>query len=181
MLRKIALIVVCLLAASVAAVLVYAATLPDTFRVARTTRIDAPPEQIFPMINNLKSNLSWSPFEKDPAMKRTFGAIASGKGATYAWDGNSDVGAGDIEIIEATAPSKVTMKLHMVRPFEGTNIVEFTLLPAEGGKATDVTWAMHGPQPYLAKIIATVMDCEKMVGAEFEKGLANLKSAAEAA
>lgn len=180
MFRKIAVIVSCVLAVSIAAVLGYAATLPDTFHIARTTSIKAPPEQIFPLINNLKSNVSWSPFEKDPAIKRTFGAITSGEGATYAWDGNSEVGAGDIEIVEATAPSKVTMKLNFVRPMEATNIVEFTLVPAADGTATDVTWAMHGEQPFLAKVIATFMDCEKMIGDEFEKGLANLKRTAEA-
>jgi uncharacterized protein YndB with AHSA1/START domain len=180
MFRKIAVIVICVLVVSIAAVLGYAATLPDTFHVARTVSIKAPPEQIFPLINNLQSNVSWSPFEKDPAMKRTFGAIKSGQGATYAWEGNSDVGAGDIEIIEATVPSKVTLKLNMLQPMEATNIVEFTLVPAADG-ATDVTWAMHGEQPFLAKVVATFMDCEKMVGDEFEKGLANLKRKAEAA
>lgn len=180
MLKKIALIVVCVLAVSIVAVLGVAATKPDTFHVARTASINAPPETIFPLINDLRSNVSWSPFEKDPAMKRSFGDVASGKGATYTWDGNSEVGAGRIEIIESSPPSKVTMNLEMVRPMEAQNVVEFTLAPAQSAGATDVTWAMHGPQPFLAKIVATFMDCEKMIGAEFEKGLANLKSAAEA-
>lgn len=180
MLKKIALIVLFVFAVSLVAVLGVAATKPDTFHVARTASINAPPETIFPLINDLRSNVSWSPFEKDPAMKRSFGDVGSGKGATYAWDGNSDVGAGHIEIIESTPPSKVTMNLEMVRPMEAQNVVEFTLAPAQSAGATDVTWAMHGLQPFLAKIVSTFMDCEKMIGAEFEKGLANLKSAAEA-
>jgi hypothetical protein len=180
MLKKLALILVCVLAVSLASVLGYAALKPDTFHIARTTNVKAPPERIFPLINDIRSNVSWSPFDKDPAAKRSFGEITSGKGAVYTWDGNSDVGAGSIEITEATAPSRVTMSLDIVRPFEAHNTVEFTLEPAEDAGATNVTWAMHGPQPFLAKIVSTFMDCEKMVGGEFEKGLANLKAVAEA-
>ncbi|HEX9881489.1 MAG TPA: SRPBCC family protein, partial [Hyphomicrobium sp.] len=135
--------------------------------------------KIFPLINDLHKQLTWIPFDKDPAAKRSFSGAAAGKGASYAWDGNSDVGAGSIEIVDATAPSKVTMKLDMVRPLEGHNIVEFTLDPGPGADATNVTWAMHGEQPFLGKLMSTFIDCETMVGSEFEKGLAKLKSLAE--
>jgi uncharacterized protein YndB with AHSA1/START domain len=179
MLKTIALVVLCILALSVVSILGYAATKPDTFRVARSITIDAPPERVFPLVNDLRANMTWSPFEKDPDMQRTFSAVTAGKGASYAWDGNSDVGAGSVEIVDATAPSKVTMKLDMVRPLEGHNIVEFTLDPGPGADATNVTWAMHGEQPFLGKLMSTFIDCEAMVGGEFEKGLAKLKSLAE--
>jgi uncharacterized protein YndB with AHSA1/START domain len=177
MIKKIAIAVVALLVASVAGVLAYATTKPDTFHVARSANIKAPPEKIFPMINDLRSQLTWIPFDKDPAAKRSFNAVASGKGATYAWNGNSEVGEGQIEIVDAAMPSKVTMKLDMIRPFETHNTVEFTLA-AKGG-STDVTWAMHGQQPLIAKVIGVFIDCDKMVGGEFEKGLAKLKSLVE--
>ncbi len=179
MFKTIALFVVCAVILSVAGVLGYAATKPDTFHVARSISIKAPPERIFPLINDLNSNASWSPFEKDPEMKRSFGEITAGKGATLAWDGNSEVGAGSIESTEAIAPSKVAMKLHMLRPMEAHNDVAFTLEPVSGAEATKVTWSMQGEQPFLGKIVAVFMDCDKMVGDEFDKGLANLKALAE--
>ncbi len=179
MVKKTALVIVTILAASVVSVLAYAATKPDTFRIARSVSIKAPPETIFPLINDLHNNLTWSPFEKDPDMKRSFNGIAAGKGAAYSWDGNSEVGAGTIEITGATAPSKVTMKLDMVRPMEAQNVIEFTLDADGAADATRVTWAMHGAQPYLAKLVSTFIDCEKMVGDEFDTGLAKLKSLAE--
>src|SRR5438477_7563415 len=108
-----------------AAILVYAAFRPDTFRVQRAASITAPPEKIFPLINDLHSHTSWSPFEKDPEMKRTHSGAPQGKGAVYEWAGNRKVGTGRIAIVDATPPSKVTMKLDMFTPFEAHNIVEF--------------------------------------------------------
>ena len=174
MLKKIALVLVVL----IAAVLIFAATKPDIFRVQRAAAIKAPPDKIFPLINDFKQWGAWSPWEKkDPAMKRTFGAVTSGKGATYAWEGNKDVGSGSMEITESVAPSKVGLKLDFLKPFEAHNTVEFTLAPA--GDVTNVTWAMQGPTPYFAKIIHVFMDMDSMVGKDFEAGLANLKAAAE--
>jgi uncharacterized protein YndB with AHSA1/START domain len=178
MFKKIALVVLCALVLSVVAVLGFAATKPDTFHIARSTTIKAPPERIFPLINDLRSNVSWSPFEKDPAMKRSFGNTTVGKGASYTWDGNVDVGAGSIEITEATPPSKVAMRLNMVRPLEAHHNVEFTLEPTSAD-TTKVTWAMFGEQPFLGKIVSVFMDCDKMVGSEFDKGLASLKALVE--
>jgi uncharacterized protein YndB with AHSA1/START domain len=166
------------LALLVAGVLVFAATKPDTFRVERSMSIKAPPEKIFPYINDLHGWQAWSPYEhKDPAMKRAHSGAPAGKGAVYAWDGNREVGQGSIEITEATAPSNVRMKLDFVRPFEATNVVDFTLRPE--GDATKVTWAMNGPANFISKVMQVFMNMDRMVGTDFEAGLAKLKSIAE--
>jgi len=162
----------------IAGVLIFAATKPDTFRVQRAARIKAPPDKIFELINDFNRWGAWSPWEKkDPAMKRTFGAATSGKGAVYAWEGNKDVGQGSMEIAESIAPSKVALKLDFMKPFEAHNLVEFTLEPE--GDTTNVTWAMQGDTPYFAKIIHVFINMDKMVGKDFEAGLANLKAIAE--
>jgi len=172
--KKIAIAVVVLLAA----LLIYAATQPDTFRIQRATSIKAPPEKIFAVLNDFMRWEAWSPWEKkDPAMKRTFSAVTSGKGAVYAWEGNSDVGHGRMEIAESVAPSKVAIKLDFVKPFETHNMVEFTLEPK--GDSTNVTWAMQGPMPYISKLITVFVNMDSMVGKDFEAGLANLKAVAE--
>ncbi len=174
MVKIIALVVVVLLVA----LLVFAATKPDTFRVQRSTSINAPPEKIIALINDYRSWGAWSPWEKkDPAMKRTYSGAASGKGAVYAWEGNKDVGQGRMEITGTSSPSKVRIKLDFIKPFEAHNIVEFTLQP--GGDSTNVTWEMQGHTPYFAKIIHVFFDMDRMVGKDFETGLANLKSIAE--
>ena len=164
--------------AVIAAILIFAATKPDIFRVQRAAGIKAPPEKIFAIINDFKRWDAWSPWEKkDPAMKRTFGATTDGKGAVYAWEGNKDVGQGRMEIAESVPPSKVTLKLDFLKPFEAHNIVEFTLVPQ--GDSTNVTWAMQGPTPFFAKIIHVFIDMDSVVGKDFEAGLANLKAIAE--
>jgi uncharacterized protein YndB with AHSA1/START domain len=160
----------------IAAILIYAATKPDSFSVERTTAIAAPAEKIFPLIDDLHAHHAWSPFEKDPAMKRTHSGAHHGRGAVYEWEGNREVGKGRIAITEST-PSKITMALDMLKPFKASNTVEFTLAPSGG--ATDVTWAMHGRQPYMAKLVSTFINCDKMVGSQFEQGLAKLKVIAE--
>ena len=162
----------------IAAVLILAATGPDTFRVQRAASIKAPPERIFSLINDFHRWDAWSPWEKkDPAMKRTFGAATSGKGAVYAWDGNKDVGQGRMEVAESVPPSKVAIKLDFVKPFEAHNRVEFTLEPK--GDATNVVWTMQGDTPYFAKIIHVFINMDSMVGKDFEAGLASLKAIAE--
>jgi hypothetical protein len=138
-----------------------------------------PPEKLFPFLNDLRSHLAWSPFEKDPAMKRKLSGAESGMGSVYEWEGNKQVGAGRIEITESQPNARVAMKLDMYRPFQAHNIVEFTLTPKGG--STELTWAMHGPQPFMAKLVGLFMDCDKMVGGEFETGLAKLKTLAEQA
>jgi uncharacterized protein YndB with AHSA1/START domain len=162
----------------VAAILVFAATKPDIFRVQRTTSIKAPPETIFAHISDLHRWRAWSPYEKkDPAMKRTLSGAGNGKGAVYEWDGNKDVGKGRMEIIEASPPSKVRLTLDFVKPFEAHNIVEFTLEP--NGDSTHVTWAMHGVSPYIAKLMGLFINMDTMIGKDFEAGLSNLKGVAE--
>ena len=160
------------------ALLGYAATKPDAFRVQRSASIKAPPEKIFAQINDLHRWGSWSPWEKlDPAMKRTYGGAVQGKGAVYEWDGNLNVGKGRMEITDTSPPSKVVIKLDFVKPFEAHNMAEFTL--EAKGDLTNVTWAMHGPNPYLAKVLHTIFNMDRMVGKQFETGLANLKTIAE--
>ena len=174
MLKIFALVIVVLLAV----LLIYASTRPDTFRVQRATSIQAPPEKILPLLADFHQWGAWSPWEKlDPALKRTFSGPESGKGAVYAWEGNSKVGAGRMEIIEVAPPSRVAIKLDFLKPFEGHNVTEFTLEP-QGG-ATHVTWTMHGPNTYMAKVMGIFLNMDKLIGKDFDTGLANLKTAAE--
>lgn len=163
---------------AVLCILVYAATRPDTFRVQRSATIQAPPEKIFPFINDLQRWRAWSPWENiDPALRRSYSGPASGKGAAYAWEGNKDVGSGRMEIDESTPSSRIVLKLHFMKPFEARNVAEYTLVP-EGG-ATRVTWVMYGPNSFPGKLIGVFMDMDAMVGGKFEEGLANLRSIAE--
>jgi uncharacterized protein YndB with AHSA1/START domain len=162
----------------IAALLVYAATKPDTFRFERSTVIKAPPEKIFPLIDDLHAWSAWSPWEKkDPAMKRIFTGPQNGPGATYRWEGNKNIGVGSMAITETVPPGKVVIRLDFVKPFEAHNIVEFNLLPQDGG--TLVTWVMHGPMPYVSKLMTTFFSMDKMCGKDFESGLAQLKAVAE--
>jgi uncharacterized protein YndB with AHSA1/START domain len=171
-------IIVAVVLVAVAGILVYAATKPNDFRVQRSVSIKAPPDKIYALIVDLHGWAAWSPYEKkDPAMKRTFSGAASGKGAVYEWDGDKNVGAGRMEIVGAAAPSKVTIKLDFLKPFEGHNTAEFTMVPS--GDTTTVTWAMYGPSPYMMKVMGTFMNMDRMIGDDFAIGLANLKAIAE--
>ena len=170
------------LAVAIAIVLVLAATKPDTFSVQRAAMVKAPPESIFPLINDFHRWGTWSPYEnKDPAMKRSYSGAESGKGAVYAWDGNRNVGSGRMKILDASAPSKIVIKLDFFTPFEGHNTAEFTMLPQ--GDATSVTtivtWLMHGPARFMSKVMQVFMNLDNMVGKDFEIGLANLKRLTE--
>jgi Polyketide cyclase / dehydrase and lipid transport len=174
MLKKIAIIVGIL----VAGILIYAATRPDTFRIERSTSINAPPEKIFPLINGFYRWESWSPWEKiDPAIKRSYSGSDSGKGAVYAWQGNKDVGQGRMEIIGSTPSSSVVIKIDFSQPFEAHNTIEFTL--ERQGDAAKVTQAMYGPSPFLSKLLGLFCSMDRMVGQKFEEGLANVKAIAE--
>jgi hypothetical protein len=110
-------------------------------------------------------------------MKRTYGSADSGKGAVYAWDGNKNVGSGRMEILEAATPSKIVIKLDFFTPFEGHNTAEFTMLPQ--GDATNLTWLMHGPAPFMSKLMQVFINIDRMIGKDFEAGLANLKRLTE--
>ena len=161
-------------------VLSYAALQPDAFRVERSTRIQAPPDKVFGLINDLQAFRRWSPYElKDPAMKRSFSGPQSGPGAHYAWEGGREIGQGSMTITHATPDSQVAMDLDFIKPFEAHNKVEFTL--AADGDETRVTWAIFGPAPFMSKLMGLLFDMDKMVGADFEAGLARLKASAEAA
>ena len=167
-----------ILAIAIAAILVLAATKPNTLRVQRSVGINAPPERIFPLISDFHQWLTWSPYEqKDPAMKRTYSGAERGKGAAYAWDGDKNVGSGRMEILDVSAPSKIVIKLDFFKPFEGHNTAEFTMLPQ--GDGTHVTWAMHGPANFISRLIQVFMNLDSMIGRDFEAGLANLKKLTE--
>lgn len=175
--KKIAVRGLIALAAVILIVLVIASTKPDTFRVERSISINAPAEKIAPFINDLHSWREWSPFEKlDPAMKRTLSGPTSGVGAVYEWEGNSNAGSGRMEIMD-TLHSKITIKLDFLKPFEGHNIAEFTMVPE--GNSTKVTWAMYGPNQFIGKVMTIFFSMDKMLGREFESGLVTLKAIAE--
>ena len=173
MIKIIAIVIVVLLIG----VLAFAATKPDTFRVERSARIDAPPEKVAAFIHDFHRWGAWSPWEKlDPAMQRTFSGPESGVGAMYTWDGNSKAGAGSMQITEASA-HKIAIKLDFIKPFASHNTAEFVLEPQ--GDATNVTWSMHGPAPFVSKVMQVFFSMDRMIGKDFEAGLANLKAAAE--
>jgi Polyketide cyclase / dehydrase and lipid transport len=175
---KIILIILAVIAVVVVGLLIYAATRPDAFRVQRSITIKAPAEKIFPQVNDLRAQQSWSPWEaKDPAMKRTYSGEQSGKGAKYEWEGNKQVGHGRMEIVEATPSTKVLMKLDFITPFPANNMAEFVLEPRDD--STVVTWAIFGPSPYMSKLMGIFMNIDAMIGKEFDTGLANLKAQME--
>ena len=171
-------IIAIVIAVLIAGVLILAAMQPDTFRIQRTAVIKAPPDRIFSILNDFKRWDAWSPWEKkDPGMKRTYGAATSGKGASYSWDGNGEVGQGSMQIVESSPPSKLTLSLDFVKPMKAHNAVEFSLEPA--GETTKVTWSMAGATPFIGKIFHLFVDMDKMVGKDFDAGLASLKDTAE--
>ncbi|WP_336800734.1 SRPBCC family protein [Kaistia sp. MMO-174] len=166
------------LVAAIGVVLAYAATRPDHFRVERQARIQAPADRIFPLIADFHSWATWSPYEKlDPAMHRSYSGPQSGKGAVYEWSSDGKAGTGRMEIADASPPSRVEIDLAFTRPFQARNVAAFTLEP--DGDATRVSWSMDGTTPFLAKVIGLFVDMDKMVGRDFETGLANLKAATE--
>ncbi|WP_266160403.1 SRPBCC family protein [Dyella silvatica] len=170
--------ILAIIVALIAALLVYATTRPDTFRVQRSNTIKATPEKIFALINDFRGWSRWSPYDKlDPGMSKTISNVATGPGAVYEWEGNNQVGKGRMEIIESSPSSKILIKLDFVRPFEGHNTAEFTLEPV--GSETRVTWSTQGPCPYLSKLMGIFMNMDTLIGKEFENGLANLKAIAE--
>lgn len=174
MLKKIGIVVVLL----IVVVLGLAATKPDTFSLQREATINAPREKVFALVNDFREWGKWSPWEKlDPNMKRTYGGTPNGVGSTYAWEGNSDAGAGSMQILSSTPPSKVEIQLDFTKPFESHNVTEFMIDSTAAG--THVVWSMRGPNPFISKIMTVFMSVDKMVGPDFEKGLASMKAEAE--
>jgi uncharacterized protein YndB with AHSA1/START domain len=166
-----------IVAAAVALVLVIAATKPDTFRVERSIVINAPPEKVHALINDMHAFNTWNPWaKKDPGMKGSYSGPANGKGAAYAWDSDK-VGTGRMEIVDTAPASSVKIKLDFTKPFEAHNMVDFTLAPEAG--ATRVTWSMSGPANFISKLMQVFMSMDKMVGHDFEDGLASMKTIAE--
>ena len=163
------------LAVLIVGLLAYASTKPNVFRIERSISIHSPPQPIFAILSDFHQSESWSPWEKmDLTMQKSHSGSARGVGAIYEWDGNNKVGQGRQEILEATSPSKVLIQLDFFRPFKARNTAEFTLTPQ--GHATQVTWAMFGPQPFMGKVMCLFMNMDQMVGKDFETGLANLKT-----
>ena len=171
-------IIAVVLAVAIAIVLILAAAKPARFSVQRATTVKAPPDAIFPLINDFHQWGSWSPYEnKDPAMKRSYSGAASGRGAVYGWEGNKNVGSGRMEILDTSVPTKIVIKLDFFTPLEGHNTAEFTMLPQ--GDVTNLNWLMHGPAPFMSKLMQVFMNLDKMIGKDFEVGLANLKRLTE--
>jgi hypothetical protein len=173
MLKKIGLVFVAL----VAALLLFAATRPGSFSVERRIVVQAPQHKIQPLIADFHRWADWSPWERlDPGMKRTFGGPPAGVGATYGWQGNKDVGSGRMEV-KTAAPDKVGIQLDFIEPFEAHNTTDFMLAPKDGG--TEVRWVMSGPAPFITKLMGVFVSMDSMIGKDFEKGLVQLKAAAE--
>lgn len=161
------------LGGALAGLLIYAATRPNQFRIARSALIPAAPATVFAQINDLQHWRGWSPWEgRDPDLKRTYSGPAAGTGAAYAWAGNNKVGEGRMEITESVPDERIVFKLDFLKPFEAHNRATFLLRPEQGG--TQVEWAMEGPQNFMAKLMGAVMNIDRMVGKDFEKGLASL-------
>jgi hypothetical protein len=153
---------------------------PPTFHVERSVTIQAPAENAFALVNDFHGWTAWSPWEKrDPKMERSYAGASSGAGAVYAWRGNSEVGEGRMTISKSERPSLLSIRLEFLKPFAATNTATFTFTTV--GEGTRVTWAMDGENTIPGKIAHLVMDMDKMVGADFERGLSALKSAAESA
>jgi Polyketide cyclase / dehydrase and lipid transport len=163
---------------ALAALLLFAATRPDVFRVQRTATIQAPTGKIHPLISNMRQFNTWNPYvRKDPNVKGSYRGPGSGPGSAYDFEGNQEVGKGSIEITESEPTVRVTMKLDMIEPFKGSNTIDFTLVPR--GDATEVTWAMQGASPFVARLVGVFINMDRMIGRDFEAGLANLKAVAE--
>ena len=174
MLKTVLIIVVVI----VLGVLGLAAFQPDAFTVQRQVSVSATPDKPYALVNDFHRWGEWSPWDAlDPAMKRTFTGPASGPGAVYEWAGNKAVGAGRMEITGAQPASRVEIKLDFLRPFEGHNTTVFTMVPQ--GTATTVTWTMSGPMPFVSKLMSVFVSMDKLIGKDFEAGLAKMKAVAE--
>ena len=150
----------------------------NTYRVERSATISAEPAVVYGLLSDFHQWPKWSPWEEiDPAMTRTFSGPESGLGATYAWKGNRKAGEGRMEIIEDDEPEALVIKLDFLKPFKSQNTTRFALAPA--GDVTEVTWTMVGPTTLMTKVMGVFKSMDKMIGPDFEKGLAQLKAAAE--
>ncbi len=168
-------IILSLIAAAIVILLVVIAMQPATFQVERATEIPAPPSAVFPQVNNLRQWEAWSPWaKKDPNMKTTYSGPESGIGASYAWSGDRNVGEGRMEITEIQPNEHVGMRLEFLKPMKATNTVDFIFEPV--GANTRVAWKMHGTNNFMGKAFGLFMDMDKMIGGDFEQGLATMKA-----
>lgn len=171
-----ALIVIAVVVAALAA---YVASRPAEFRVTRSASVAAPTAAVFAQVNELKRWQAWSPWaKKDPQMKQDYAGPAAGVGATTSWQGNKDVGEGRMTIVESRAHELIRIKLEFFKPFAATNSAEFTFRP-EGGRTT-VMWSMQGTNNFIGKAMGLLFDFDKMIGSDFEAGLAGIKAIVEA-
>jgi hypothetical protein len=185
-LKKVLVVLIVGIGGSIALLLAFAATRPDTYRVERSQRIEAPADVVFAQLDNFKSWSTWSPWEKrDPAMKRGFEGPPSGVGAGYTWEGNKEVGQGRMTITDSKPPrggsgetARVSIRLEFIKPFASVASSELTVKP-EGSAAT-VAWVMEGRNNLMGKAFGVFMNMDKMIGGDFESGLASLKTVAEA-
>jgi hypothetical protein len=171
-------IVIAVLLVLIVGFVILAATRPGEFTVTRRGAIDAPPEVVFPHINNLHNWQAWSPWAKlDPTAKNSYAGPPEGLGSSFAWAGSNQVGEGRMTITESRPSEFVQFRLEFLKPFKATNVAEFTIQP-EGGK-TVVTWSMTGTRNFVMKAVGLFIDCDKMCGNCFEKGLVDMKAIAE--
>jgi len=153
---------------------------PSTYRVERSATMNAPAPVVFAQVNDFHNWNAWSPWAKiDPQMKQTFEGAPAGNGAIYTWNGNKEVGEGRMTITESHPSDLVKIKLEFLKPFAATSDTTFTIKPE--GNQTKVTWTMVGDKNFIAKAFHLVMNMDKMVGGDFEKGLAQMKTVAESA
>jgi len=152
---------------------------PADYRVSRSATIDAPPAAVFPHVNGFHKWNAWSPWAKlDPSARNSFEGPGEGEGAIFKWSGNDQIGEGEMTLTKSKPNELVETRIHFVRPFEDTSTAEFVFAPK--GEGTDVTWSMLGHKNFIAKAVCLFMDMDKMLGGDFEKGLASLKSVVEA-
>lgn len=172
----IALIVLAVVIAAVIGLLLYASSQPDNFHIERSAVINVPQDRLYSILTDLRRGVEWSPFEKGITMKKTFSGPATGAGSALEWEGGRDVGAGKLTIADVTS-SKIVLKLDMVRPMKGNNIVEYSFEPQ--GDATRMTWSIHGRANMMSKVMGVFMNMDKMCGGQLEKGFKDLKTLAE--
>ncbi|HXA80666.1 MAG TPA: SRPBCC family protein [Opitutaceae bacterium] len=168
------------LAIIVVVLLIVAAQKSDYFRVERSISVSASPAAAFAQVNDFHKWEAWNPWAKmDPAIKETYDGAPSGVGASYSWSGNKNVGTGRMTLTESRPFGQIKIRLEFLKPFAATNTAEFTFKP--DGNQTIVTWSMFGKSNFICKLMGLFISMDKMCGSQFEKGLADLKKAAETA
>lgn len=175
---KVLLVGAAVLIIAVVALVTVISTRPSEFRVSRSTTISAPPSVVFGQVNDFHEWEAWNPWGKlDPDMTTTYEGPEQGPGATYSWTGDTNVGEGRMTIEESQPNERIRITLEFLKPMKAINTAEFTFQPE--GNRTNVTWSMHGENNFMGKAVGLFMDMDKMIGDNFEKGLADLKAIAE--